>query len=314
MVSAFADDEPIIEWSDRGASFTPETVRGKVKTNGKKVSSEKIVWLGGIEFAGQFNFEDGSKHLVNQNGVESQSGNISSYPTPKSKNEDSRKFWNTIKKIKLGSPGQSNPSDGVTDIDPSTWETNYTSISRNYIDTGVNQKQWYYATVGGVQEATGCSPTAGSNIMVYWFNKGYTSLVPAFQNQVVMDLRTAMGTTQTSSGDGETSFTNIDDGLQAYARSHGRSNAVATNHDLANFSTVVTEIDAQRPVLQSYWNQTYFGNHTVTLVGYKHYVRSWYQSDSYYVVARNNFVNDTTFNIYVKWGTWNTNVVTTFVP
>lgn len=151
--------------------------------------------------------------------------------------------------------------------------------------------------------------------MAFWAAHGFPTLNPSHsQRNIVMALRTTMGTTQNGSGEGITQFWNVDDGLQAYARNNGRGNAVATNHDLANFSTVVAEVDAGRPSLQSYWGQSYFGNHTVTVVGYKEFARSWWKPNSYYVVVRNNWSSDTSWHLYVRWGTWNSNVVTTFQP
>lgn len=185
--------------------------------------------------------------------------------------------------------------------------------AKNYIDTYVNQKQWYYTTINGVPQATGCSPTAGSNIMKYWADKGKSGLNPTNnQRDIVMALRTTMKTTQGSDGTGITDPRDISGGLQTYARDRGYSNAWSTSIYLANFSDYVTEIDNGRIALQSYWNQKYFGDHTVTVVGYKRFVRSWQYPDSYYIVVRNNFINDSTFNLYVKWGTWNANQLTKF--
>ncbi|NQX69648.1 C39 family peptidase [Paenibacillus alba] len=303
---------------DRPAGYVMVSALSK---NNNEVKKQELVWYGGVDIGGKFVYNDNSVSMINVEGNELKENKTKTidekdekYPKPIKANENYRKSRKIFDQIVVGSPGQTNPSDGVSDIDPNGWETNYLSIDRNYIDTNVNQKQWYYTTTGGVQQATGCSPTAGSNIMKYWSDKGYSSLVPVFQTQVVTDLRATMGTTQSSNGTGVTSPSNIDDGLQAYARAHQRPNAVSTNDNLSNFSAVKTEIDAQRPALQSYWNQTYFGDHTVTLVGYKHYVRNFYTQDSYYVVARNNFINDSTFNVWIKWGTWNTNVLTTFTP
>ncbi|UJF32872.1 C39 family peptidase [Paenibacillus hexagrammi] len=321
MVSAFLDDEPIIAWSDSGDGITTDKFKNALNKNKNEIKKQELVWFGGVDIGGKFIYNDNSVSMINVEGkelkeIKSKTINEKDekYPKPVKINDNYREDWKAINKIVVGAPGQNNPSDGVSDIDPNGWEANYLSIDKNYINTSVNQKQWYYTTSGGVQQATGCSPTAGSNIMKYWSDKGYTSLVPVFQTQVVSDLRATMGTTQSSNRTGVTSPSNIDDGLQAYARAHQRPSAISKNDNLSNFSAVKTEIDAQRPALQSYWNQTYFGDHTVTLVGYKHYIRNFYTQDSYYVVARNNFVNDSTFNVWVKWGTWNTNVLTTFTP
>lgn len=144
-----------------------------------------------------------------------------------------------------------------------------------------------------------------------WYANTYPSLNPTnSQTNIVMALRTAMGTTQTSSGTGITDFYNIDDGLQSYFRNNGRPNAEVKNGLFPDYSIWKIRVSTGNPTLQSYWGQNYFGDHTVTVVGYKELVRSWYESNSKYLVVKNNWQSDTSTNYYVKYGSWNTNVVT----
>lgn len=130
MVSAFLDEEPILAWADTGQAFDPEKVKNKLGEKASKVASKQVVWLGGIRFAGKFKLNDGTSRLVDVMGIEAPDDLEDAYPTPKSENAHARQFWGIVKKIRLGKPGESNPSDGVTDIDPVNWETNYLSISK----------------------------------------------------------------------------------------------------------------------------------------------------------------------------------------
>ncbi|WP_025848364.1 hypothetical protein [Paenibacillus ehimensis] len=312
MVSAFLDDEPIISYSDQGSIFNTEKVDDKLKSKGLVAESPKLTWFGGVKLATSYTLKDDvKKHYMSPSGEETTISSTEQvqYPVPTSINENSRKMWETIKKIKLMSPGETNPGNGVTDVDPATWETNYDSIDRYYIDNPYDQNQWIYTYNNGVAQYTGCSPTAGSNLVMY-YAQNYPSLNPTRnQRDIVMSLRNHMGTKQMPDGSGETNFWNIDDGLQSYFRANGRPNAEVTNGDFPDFSIYKMQLKNYGPVLQSYWSQSYFGNHTVYVVGYKEFVRSWYQANSKYLVVRNNW-DDNTFNLYVKWGTWNTNVIT----
>ncbi|MFZ5826585.1 MAG: C39 family peptidase [Bacillota bacterium] len=174
------------------------------------------------------------------------------------------------------------------------------------------QNQWVYTTINGVDQWTGCAPTAALNIMAYWAAQGYPSLNPTNStSDITMQLRKDMGTWQSPSGAGTTDPNNIPLGMKQYASRAGLSTPAA-NVTFATFGTVVWEIDLMRPVLQSYWSQSYFGDHTLVVVGYKEYVRSS-GSNSQYVVARNNWDGEP-WNLYVKWGTWTANTVTKFRP
>lgn len=92
-------------------------------------------------------------------------------------------------------------------------------------------------------------------------------------------------------------------------REHGVPTAYAKNISLAIYSEYEDRIDVGAPVLQSYWDQSHYGNHTVTVVGYKEYVRNVLESNSKYLVVKNNWTSEPG-DYYVKWGTWNTNVMT----
>lgn len=133
------------------------------------------------------------------------------------------------------------------------------------------------------------------------------------QRDIVMGLRTTIKTTQNAGGEGITGPTDIDNGMQTYFRNHGVPSATSQNSTLATYDEYKKRLQEHVPVLQSYWNQPYFGNHTVTVVGFKELVRGTPTKSSKYLVVKKNWSSDTA-DLYVKFGSWNTNVMTyTFV-
>ncbi|MGE6573645.1 hypothetical protein ACQKFM_01880 [Paenibacillus xylanexedens] len=315
IVSAFLDEEPIQMWTTEGSSIVEELDQKEIQSLASKANlststiiDQNLVWYGGTKLALKVINSETPDFVIDDTYHISTDLPKDEYPIPVESNHPNREKWETIKNITIMSPGQSNPSNGVTNIDPSTWETGYNSIDKFYVSGVTNQKQWTYAS----GQYTGCSPTAASNI-VMWFAKSYPSLNPTNnQRDIVMSLRKEMGTTQTSSGEGLTDFYNIDDGLQSYFRKNGRPNAEVQNGLLPDYDIWKMRIKYKggQPTLQSYWSQDYFGNHTVTVVGYKEFVRGTFQSNSKYLVVKNNWSNDIASDFYVKYGTWNTNIVT----
>jgi hypothetical protein len=313
MVSAFLDEEPIIMWGEGGHAFRTDKVKGRLGRQADDIVSDRVLWLGGPLLAAEFQLKDGTSRTIAADGTE-RSG------TPKGwtkvhtvENPHARQFWGIVKKMQLGAPGETNPADGVTDIDPATWEPTPYTLYREYISAtdGLNQQQWQYDGYNW----TGCAPTAGSNIMAYWASQGYPNLNPTGnQEDVVMELRTTMGTYQDSSGNGVTQPYNIDDGLAIYARQQGYADAFGYNYNLPQFSTVKARIDDMQPVLLNTSGNSYFGGgHTVFVVGYKQFYRSGTLGTTTYLVFRNN-QNDGEHNLYIKWGAWSTWSITTFIP
>lgn len=317
LISAFLDEEPILMWSENGQYVNEEKAESvAIQELSKKQSilpndvsevSSEIVWYGGAKLGVEVNSDKGDTILVDDNMKTFALTNdeqLEKYPIP-SANEINRDKWKALEDIKFGSPGETNPSNGATNIDPATWEPTYNRIEKFYINGVTSQKQWNYAS----GQATGCSPTAASNI-VMWFAKQYPSLNPTGnQRDIVMALRGTMNTTQNGNGVGITAPSDINNGIQTYFRNHGVPSAGSKNSNLASFDEYKSRISQGTPVLQSYWNQGYFGDHTVTVVGYKEFVRGTPTTSSKYLVVKNNWSSDN-FDLYVKWGTWNTNVMT----
>lgn len=322
LISSFADEEPVLMWTENKAldeEAAEAVAMSKIQSESRsfvapKVEQSKLVWYGGIKLAVEVESNTGDEVAVDDTmraysltGVETEAAN-ESYPEP-AYNEGNRAKWKQFESIVLAAASDDvngeNPWHGVTSENPGSWETNYKRIDKNYINGVKSLKQWDYAS----GQATGCSPTAGSNI-VMWFAQQYPSLNPTGDaRSIALELRKTMNTYQDSNGTGLTNYLNIPSGLQQYMREHGVPTAYAKNISLAIYSEYGDRIDVGAPVLQSYWDQSHYGNHTVTVVGYKEYVRNVLESNSKYLVVKNNWTSEPG-DYYVKWGTWNTNIMT----
>ncbi|MWC29817.1 hypothetical protein [Paenibacillus sp. MMS18-CY102] len=322
LVSAFIDNEPINFWADEGSDTITENqtinqaLQKKQKEDNKKVKDKKIVWLGGLEFAYKTKFDDGSEIVYDQRGNhikdwKQQTNADSNHPS--SVNKNNRNNWDRIKKLAVldgtGSPGQSNPSDGFTNIDPATWESGYGSIHKNYINTIVNAKQYTWVS-GGVTQYSGCTPTAGKNIIQYFKDAGYSNLLknPSTgatytEKQVIELLRTYMGTTQTSTGTGSTLDSNVASGFEQYAQAHGYPNADFVT-EATDFYTATTLIDNSKIFEILVHGNSYVGDHALTVVGYKEFVNASNYLNSKYYVVRNNWSSDAYKDYYLKSAAW----------
>lgn len=315
------DEYPVLSFSYEGKVFDDIQRNSIRKTVKGEIVGEKMVSLGAGRFALQFEMKNGNKIIKAPNGSKLFIHKVSRYENADQRKrsdkeiEKARLFW---KHIFMSVAEIGNDHDGVTNIDPSNWETGYDSMNRNYISNVPDINQWQYEE----GQWTGCAPTAGSNVMAYWANKdtNYQNLMPTTQEDVVMALRETMGTTQTSDGAGSTKIYNIDDGMRDYAHNQGLTNATSKNFGNWFFGTSVSyadfknEIDAQRPNLLSFIDQTYYGEHTVTGVGYKEYVYNGSSNGHQYMVIHDNW-STTTRTIYVAYGRdYNYVVMTQFIP
>jgi hypothetical protein len=333
LVSAFYDVDPILAWADGGKRITEESEKEKLGDKKSKIKSSTLIWVGGDSFVSRHTLIDGSKVIAKNQGeiVPDDVPPTDMYPIPTQRNDNARQLWEQVKTNPTGAPGSPPPinssSAGVYDFDPASFESNISQTYRGYIDTSVNMAQFSEGDIWDPSSNSyktiwsGCAPTAGSNIIKYWATL-YTSLDPTNnQYNITNDLRTSMGTTTVTSGPeigaGSTYTSNIPTGLQSYSRSHGLPNAIASNFSLgsaySNYSTITNQVDLGRPSLLNMQSQPYYGDHTITVVGYKRYVHTNTLIDSYYIVVRNNW-GDGRFNEWVVYGNWSSASLTILKP
>lgn len=147
---------------------------------------------------------------------------------------------------------------------------------------------------------TGCAPLAAGILLDYWDSHGYSSAVAGTNSShrttnarsMLNSLRNAMGTWCTSSGEGSTLSADVDNGGDAYTDSRGYS--WSWNNDLTSkWSNLMSEIDAERPVLLHYELSTTSGH---SAVAYEYTDPSGSASD--YVCIK------TGWNISPYWQCW----------
>ncbi|MGA9087459.1 MAG: C39 family peptidase [Methanoregula sp.] len=129
--------------------------------------------------------------------------------------------------------------------------------------SGVPNYAWYL----------GCSPTAAGMVLGYWKNHGYSNL-PSGQT-LISELATAMGTSSIWPTNGGTWPWNINSGIMTVCSNHGYSNFNSYSYIEDPWSTVTSEINAQRPFVLSMYHggtatdtTTAYGDHSVACVGY----------------------------------------------
>ena len=118
---------------------------------------------------------------------------------------------------------------------------------------------------------SGCGPTAAANVIEWW---SVNSFATRLQNDdLVRDLRGRMGT-WCQNGEGWTTFAAVRDGMESYTIDRDYAVTVTLGAE-ANYADYRAEIDAGRPAVLVFKNQSEYGNHAVTGVGYQ---------DDYFVV------------------------------
>jgi hypothetical protein len=115
----------------------------------------------------------------------------------------------------------------------------------------------------------GCSPTAASMVLEYWYENGYSNL--PYGDTLIEDLADAMNTGL----GGNTSISMIDDGIEDVCPDNGYTNFNAINDDNLFMSETMNEIDADRPFVLTMINggigsghTNPYNDHSAACVGY----------------------------------------------
>jgi len=112
----------------------------------------------------------------------------------------------------------------------------------------------------------GCSPIAGAMVLGYWDTHGYPMGSSAYDDLLIDHAHYFMGTTD----GGVTEPWNIDYGLWATAYIYGYD-FDAYNDNWVSWGDITGEVSAGYPSVLSMLGQTYYGNHSVTVVGYEYH-------------------------------------------
>lgn len=139
------------------------------------------------------------------------------------------------------------------------------------LSTGIEK---YLSGVGDYDWYKGCAPTSSANLVHYWgYYKGYPSLVSGMSEQAIIDeLAWLMGTNSS----GATSMSDIGPAIVEYMNNKGVYYRDYTVYTYPYYSAVKNEINNDRPaVLNMYGDDSYGGDHSVTLAGYYDDVYDW---------------------------------------
>lgn len=261
----------------------------KQKDKNKTPILEKVVVLGPGHFGLKQDFSDGSAEIISPVEVISLNKDKNK-PNPKQKlnqNNDARKLRKSID-IVVGEIGGSN--DGVTD--DLSFETGSESFTTYGGVPDLNQI-WSSLWTG----PSGCSPTSAANIMKYWSSHGFPGLTQGLTDeQLLFQLRNAMGTRS----DGSTPVNNISPGMQTFARNRGVSTAWA-GFLSATWSAYKSGINIHGPNVISFVSQTYYGDHSVTGVGWTEFFYNGSSTGHQYMEVHDNWPN-TPMTAYIAFG------------
>lgn len=306
-VSSNKDEYPILSFSFNNPSTSINNVtdlKNKIKNNNSKITSQKVVKLCPGSYAVKQDYEDGTADIIS-NDISYKilkENNKNFKKEPLKNNDESRKMWENINKINLtGDIGTD--SDGVTD--DISFETGTRSA---YEISGVpDYNQYSYPTSGkdpstGVSYpwygASGCAPTSASNVIIYH------GLGDDTWDNTIVELRSDMGTTMNSNGEGSTYIDMISSGIKRYMNAHNHTSAYVYDFSSPTWSTVKDALLNSNPDVITFTGQTYYspgGGHTVTGVGTVEYTTNGSSDGHRYMEIHDNW-GSTPQTVYVAYG------------
>jgi len=332
-VSALKDEYPILSYSYEESDITSSKLTNLKKQNkDKNPVSEKVVVLGPGVFGLKQDFPDGSAKIFNtfefidlskeKNILREKPSIINNYSVSNLKENtnlavdeignspdkvtDDLSFKtedvtagsvfnarNIRENINLAVGEIGNSSDGVTD-DLSFETGDVTSGTVGYCP---DLNQLYSSLWTG---PAGCSPTSAANIMLYWADNGYPELTEDLSNEaLVYELRQAMNTYY-EDGIGKTFINNISPGMEEFAIDRGLSDASAEPKEPVTWLKYKHGISSHGPNIMSFYQQTYYGDHSVTGVGWKAFEYNGSTVGHRYMRVRDNRSN-TPISAYIAF-------------
>jgi len=285
--SADKDEYPILTFSYAGSDMNESQITELKKDPNTKAVSEKVVLITPGYHGIKQDLADGSARIHTESDVIEISKN-NNHPDKKKNlpiNNDARKFRDTID-ILVGDIGLDN--DGVTDN--LSFETGVGSAGGIAFVPDLNQ-----ITSSLWTGYSGCSPTSAANIMLWWSSR-YPQLTNGLSNeQLLLGLRQAMGTNNS----GQTNVNNISPGMKSFARNQRFFNADAR---YVNATWVDYKNSLSRgPNVVSFLNQTYYGTHSVTGVGWYEFFYNGSSLGHQYMTVHDNRAG-TPAECYIAFG------------
>ncbi|AJS57309.1 C39 family peptidase [Paenibacillus sp. IHBB 10380] len=154
----------------------------------------------------------------------------------------------------------------------------------------------------------GCSPTSFGNIIRYWKNNGYSSLLASSTtDDTLVDVLASSSYMNTNSAGG-TGWDDRVNGMKKFWSDRGYT--VSVSRGSANFNTHKTEMNANRPDIINVVNDATYSDHDMTGVGYEEYQDTdqnlkWFR----YVIVHDTWSNTPTdVYLYMPQLSWNETV------
>lgn len=222
-------------------------------------------------FFGQFSRNKGAKLLVSLlDGYLPSYRNRTPRPPREYKPEDIERYkriWTLVENISPQYMARISPQ--------------YASSGTSGYISGVPDLQWY----------RGCAPTAAGNILAYWDARGYPQLVddpPKNEHALIDELADAMDTDSS----GSTKDYNVDDGIEAVCNDSQYNNNYAFETDGPDswycWGMITDAVNSNRPCHLILHGHEDYGDHSVTVVGYRRVVKDC-AADDYFVTIHDTW-------------------------
>lgn len=223
-------------------------------------------------FFGEYYRRDGQKLLLSlMDGYSTQYTNPRPRPPREYKPETIlryRRIWELIEKI---------PPEYQQRISPEYIRSRAYSYIPNVPDL-----LWY----------RGCAPTAAANILAYWDTRDYPRLVDD-PVKTAYDLIDELADAMDTDSSGSTKDHNVDDGIEAVCNDPAYNNNYAFDTDGPDswycWGKITEAVDADRPCHLIVHGHGTYGDHSVTVVGYRRVVKDC-AADDYFVTIHDTWL------------------------
>ena len=282
----------IIEYSYQKDSFLNEAKKSVANEYNIAEHKQKIYYLGGINYAISGTNKDGNKKIVDVT-------TSTTYEISK-KTLNSISQENDVEQYSKSSPPDSKGKGFITD--PDKYEKKYDSAkTKNVTNWNLNYKTMDSFSSGGV-----CAPTAATNFMFYWYNRGtkYKKLLNRTWKKTFNSLYDYMDTSKSKG----TKDNMLATGYKRYLSKKGFNHSVSFHKGTSYGKDLMKDIDKNRPCHLVVHGHYMYGNHSVLAVGYQQFIyKHWYGNNhETYIRIADGWTNKA--NRYV-WGSckgnWN---------
>ncbi len=287
VIGANKTSYPIIEFSFSSTPFIYKAVNEiensrKNKDNNKELKKVNFYYLKGLNYFAQLQYNDNEDETfniltnnytkINKQSINNAYKNLKNQF--KARDEHCKKLWNGWMQHLENTKGSNPPSSDDYPIDnPDNYESGYHNTTW-YTIAWEKPSDYFvmndFRYIDGTQYRNHCAPTAGTNILYYWYNQDsskYSSLKYNNKwNNTFVEMHKQMGTTNE---DG-TSNNALVSAYEAYFSDRNLS-CNATFYSDVSWSKIKSEIDNKRPshiCLHGAPRDYYYGHHSVVGFGY----------------------------------------------